>query len=109
MTPIAKQPIIVLLACKNPVHIVLQEDVKMAFTRAANDASGGTNLPAVEDLLGSMVVACTTAVAAALEEGGLFSQEDAGGGGPLESAIAVVAGAVKARLASFRVSHDSAG
>ena len=86
----------------------LQEDVTSAFAKVAYNSCGKT-LPDVETLLRSLVNTCATAVAAALEEGGLRLQDEAGNGGLARHAINAIAGAIKARLASFQVSHGSHG
>lgn len=73
-----------------------------ALGKAASTVDGGTALPAVEDLLRSLVVACTTAMAAALAEGGHVPLESSiGSGEGLSPHINALAGAVSTCLGSF--------
>jgi len=67
---------------------------------------GGTSLPAVEDLLRSLVFACTTAISAVLAESPLFPRDvpwcDAGEEVNLAPRIEALAGAVKICMLDFQ-------
>jgi hypothetical protein len=77
----------------------------VAFGRAASRAGGGTSLPAVEDLLRSLVFACTTAISAVLAESPLFPRDDSWCDGEegenLAPQVEAIAEAVRACMLDF--------